>query len=128
MQRPCELLANRVDNVGLPLEGIQRLADILTMQFAQGGVGDVVEQGSREDTLVACEVDRLQEWRLVHVVGRTPRTVYPVGTSFQYVVLEVMLILEEHADGFSLLGELLQAPEIPLVQCREVVLRHAVPG
>ena len=57
MQGTCELLTNGMDDIGLSLEGIQRLADILAMQCAQGGVSDVIEQRCRKDALVACEVD-----------------------------------------------------------------------
>ena len=97
------------------------------MQFAKCWIADVVEQGRRKDAFVARKVNWFQKWRLIDIVRCAPRTVHPVGTSFQYVVLEVVLVFQQDTDGFSLFGELLQSPEVPFVQLGEVVFRHAVP-
>ena len=51
-----------------------------------------------------------------------------MGTSLQDVVLEVVLVFEQKADGFGLFRKLLQAPEVPFVKGRQVVLGHSVPG
>ena len=128
MQRSRKLLANGVNHVRLALEGIQRLADILPMQIAHDGIRNVIEQGGREDALVACEIDGFQERRIVHVVGGAPRAINPMGTSLKDVVLEIVLILEQYADGFGLFCELLQTPKVPFIERGEVVFRHTVPG
>ena len=128
MQRTGEFLADGVNNVWLAFKCVQRLSDVLPVQFSQRGVRRVVEEGSGEDALVAREVDRLQERCAVHVVGCSPRTVHPVCASLQDVVLEVVLVFQQQTDVFRLLRKLLQSPEVPLVERCQVVLAHAVPG
>ena len=98
------------------------------MQLAQHRVFYIIEQGRSENTLVASEVDWLQEWCTIHVVSRTPGTVHPMGTGLKDIMLEVMLVLEQHTYGFCLFGELLQAPEVPFVKLRQVIFGHSVPG
>ena len=116
-----------MNDVRLSLESIQRLADVLSVQLAQGGVVDVVEQCSCEDALIAREVDGFEEWRAVDVISSTPRAIYPVCSRLQDVVLEIVLVLQQQSYALGLLGKLLQTPEVPLVQRCEVVLRQTVP-
>ena len=95
MQRTGKLLTNRMDDIGLPLKGIQRLADILTVELSQDRILDVIELDGSKDTLVACEIHWFQEWSAIHIIGRTPGAIHPMGSGLQDIMLEVMLILEQ---------------------------------
>ena len=117
-----------MDDVGLPAERIELLADVLAVQLPQRGIRHVVKQLGSENALVAREVHRLQEGRTVHIVGRTPRTVHPVSTSLEDVMLEIVLILQQHAQWLSLLSKSAQSMEVPTVRAGQVVARETVPS
>ena len=104
------------------------MANVLTVQFTKDGIFNIIEQGGRKDAFVAREVNWLEEWRVVDVVRCTPRAIHPMGTGLKDVVLEIVLVFEQETDGFGLFRKLLQAPEVPLVEGRQVVLGHSVPG
>ena len=98
------------------------------MQRAHRRIRDIIEYGSCKDALIASEIDRLQECRTIDIVGRAPRAVYPVSTSLQDIMLEIVLVFQQYSDGFGLFSKLLKSPEVPFVQCCQVILRHTIPS
>ena len=81
-----------MNDIRLTFKSIQRLADILPMQRAHRRIRNIIKYGGGKDTLIAGEIDRLQECRTIDIVGRAPGAVYPVSTSLQDIMLEIVLV------------------------------------
>ena len=97
------------------------------MQIGHVRILLVVEPFCHKDALVTREGNRLWKDGLVHVVGRSPGRVHPMCTGFENVVLEVMLEVEEFAQGCCLFGKPVQTVVVPGVVLCEVVARKPVP-
>ena len=67
------------------------------MQWAQGRVLFVVELFCHEHSLVTGKRYRFWKARAVHIVHRSPWSVHPVGASLDDVVLEIVLVEQQHS-------------------------------
>ena len=121
MQWTCVFRTKEMHHIGLVFQLIKTHADILTMQRPEHWVLLIVELFCNEYALVAGKWYRLREVRSVDVVHRAPGAVYPMGTGFQYVMLEVMLIEKEYLFSGSLAREVLKTVPIPAVGLCKVI-------
>ena len=128
MQRTGVFGTQQVHGIGLVFQGFQAHPDILAVEGAQRGVGLVVELLGHEHALVTGKGNGLGEGGAVDVVHGAPRTVYPMGTGLEDVVLEIVLVEEQDAMGCGLGGKLIEARPVPPIGLDEVVERQSVPG
>ena len=96
MIRTCVFGTDEMHHIGPVLQLVETHTDVLAMEGPEHGILFVVELFGEEDALVACEGHRLRETGAVDVVDGAPRTVHPVGTGFEDVVLEVVLVEKEY--------------------------------
>ena len=89
--------AQQLHHIVTVFELLQALADVLSVQGAQHGVIDIVELLCHEHPLVAGIGHRLGERRGVDIVHRSPRTIYPMGTGLDDVVLEIVFAEKQYA-------------------------------
>ena len=108
-------------HIGLLFQLFKTHSDILTMQRPEHWVLLIVELFCNEYALVAGKWYRLREVRSVDVVHRAPGAVYPMGTGFQYVMLEVMLIEKEYLFFCGFAREVPEAVPIPAVGFCKVI-------
>jgi hypothetical protein len=110
----------------------------LAVQGTEHGVLLVVELFCEEDALVASEGHRLWERSLppspshrggvIDVVHRSPRTVYPVGTSLEDVVLEIVLVEKEYLPvGMPLVSVAVFASAFQVIMLDSVCTHAPVP-
>ena len=127
VQRTCIFLAQQLHHVALVLEVVETLADVLLVQRSQYGVVDVVELLGHEYALVACERHRFGKVGAVDIVHRTPRTVNPVGSCLEYVVLKIVLVEQQYAFLCTFFCKLVESHPVPLVRLCKVVAAQSVP-
>ena len=108
-------------HIGLLFQLFKTHSDILTMQRPEHWVLLIVELFCNEYALVAGKGHWLREIRAVDIVYCTPGTVYPMGTGFQYVMLEVMLIEKEYLFFCGLAREVPKTVPIPAVGFCKVI-------
>ena len=113
--------ADEMHHVGLVLQFVQTHADVLLVKRAQNGIVLVIELFGHEDALVAGKRHGFGEARLVHIIDGAPRAVHPVGSGFQYIVLEIVLMEEENALFIGFFCKLLQAHPVPFIGLGKVV-------
>ena len=94
VQRTSVLRTDGVNHVRLVLGLVEAHADILSVQWLEDGVLLVIELLCHEDSLVAGKGNGLREVCPVDIVDGSPGAVYPVGTSLQDIMLEIMLVEE----------------------------------
>ena len=128
VERSGVLGTDQLHDVPVVREVVEALTDVLPVKLAAHGVSRVIELVGDEDALVSGKVDRFAHVGVVDVVGIAPGAVHPVGAGFKDIVLEVVLVEEQHARRFRLVGKRLQAEPVPGVGTRQVVLRQSVPS
>ena len=121
MQRTRIFCADGMYHVRLVFRLFQTHPDILAVQGAQYRILFVIELLSREHALVTCKGNRFGEVCAVDIVDGAPRTVYPVGTCLQDVMLEIVLIIEKNLLARCLMGKLVQSAPIPAIGLCEVI-------
>ena len=128
MIRTRILFTNRLNHVRLISKGIQHLHDILLMQLAHHRIIYIIEVFRHPYTLITGKRNRFWEHRTIDIVHRTPRTIYPMGTCFQDIMLEIVLVDNQQTILGSFFCQFLHAADVPRIQLCEVILTQSVPS
>ena len=127
MQRSGIFFTDKLDNIIVILEVFETLAYVLLVQRTKHRIVDIVELLGHENTLVAGKWHWLREVCAVNIVNRTPRTVNPMGTGLEYVMLEIVFMEQHQTLLAALLGKLFKACPIPFIGFGQVIPAKSIP-
>ena len=87
----------------------------------------IIELFGHEYSLVASKRHWFGETGLVNIVNWSPRTIHPMGSCFQYIMLEIMLMEEENALFIGLFRKFTKTLPVPLIGLCQVIFGKSVP-
>src|SRR5947208_845460 len=120
-----------MDDVGLIGEIGKALADVCAVKLAPHRVRDIVKRFRHEDALASFERRRFGEAsvlaRVLNTIFGSPRKIHPMSSCFQDVMLKVHLIDQDQSFRTTDPRKVLEPPEIPWIETREIIPAQAVP-
>ena len=98
------------------------------MKLAAHRMSHIIKHVCYKDPLITGKIDRLCKTCIIDIIGTTPSAIYPMRACFQYVVLKVILVVEQHSLFSTFLGKLSQTAPIPTVRTGQIILSQSIPS
>ena len=92
VQWPCKFCTCQLNDIRIICEVIETLANILPMQLAAYRMTDIVKHICYENTFVSGKWNGFRKSGLIDIITASPRTVHPMCSGFQNIMLEVVFV------------------------------------
>src|SRR5262249_21820597 len=115
------------DAVRVVGEAVKILPDETAQQITPRRIRHVIKLFRHENAFVAGERWRLGETGGVDVVRGAPRTIHPMRTGLDDIVLEKILVEQNQTAFVASVSELIQARPVPRIEPGEIILAQSVP-
>ena len=89
---------------------------------------DIIEHIRHKNAFIACKRNRFREVRFINIITASPRTVHPMCTGFQNIMLEIVLMEQEQSFSTSLFRKFFQTCPIPCIGTVQIIFTQAFPG
>ena len=128
MQRTGKLRTDQLYHICIIGKIIQALANILSMKLTTYRMTDIIKHIRYKATFVTGKRNRFRHIGLIDIIGRPPRTVYPMCSRLQDIMLEVILMEKQKTFLRPFFGKLLQPVPIPCIGTVQIILAQSFPS
>ena len=128
MQRTGKLCTGQLNHIRIIGKVVQALTNVSSMQLTSHRMIDIIEHIRHKNAFIACKRNRFREVRFINIITASPRTVHPMCTGFQNIMLEIVLMEQEQSFSTTLFRKFFQTCPIPCIGTVQIIFTQAFPG